>query len=60
MKNLIIAVVLILALFIVGIYVGAEITKNEYNIRASHLDEKDCFSNQDIEHILFNEPLPSL
>lgn len=57
MKNLIIAIVLMLALFLTGIYIGAEIMKNEYLIRASHLEEKDCFDNQDIEHILFNNAL---
>ncbi len=60
MKNLIIASVLTIGIFLTGIYVGIETTKNQYLNRAAHLSEKDFFTNRDIEHILFNEPLPKL
>jgi len=48
---------LILTAFIVGMLSGRKLTEKEYLRRALELpDDIECFTNQDIEHILFNEP----
>ena len=48
---------LIVAIFFAGLMAGSYLTKKQYVKRSLELPEKDCFSNQDIEHILFNEPI---
>jgi len=57
MKTKITLCALCLILFIVGIFAGSELTKSEYLRRAKELPEKDIFTSQDIEHILYNTPL---
>jgi len=47
-------IIVIFAMFLIGYNLGAYFTQKEYNKRAS---EKDTFTNQDIEHILYNTPL---
>ena len=54
MKTKISLCALCLLLFIVGIFLGRQLTKSEYLRRAKEIPEKDIFTNQDIEHILFN------
>ena len=49
-------ILLAFAVFILGIWAGNYLTQKQYLKRALELPEKDCFSNRDIEHILFNEP----
>lgn len=50
-------ILLIVAIFFAGLITGNYLTKKQYVKRSLELTEKDCFSNRDIEHILFNEPL---
>jgi hypothetical protein len=41
-----------------GFLIGQGTTEKEYKRRALELpDDVECFSNRDIEHILYNEPL---
>jgi hypothetical protein len=58
MKNInqIILVLCIIGSFGLGLYFGILAAQEEYERRALELPEKDCFTNRDIEHILFNEP----
>jgi hypothetical protein len=55
-KEQIILVLSLIGCFMLGLYFGILATQKEYERRALELKEKDCFSNRDIEHILFNEP----
>jgi hypothetical protein len=56
-KEQIIFVLSILGCFGLGLYFGILLTQKEYEDRASELaDDVECFSNKDIEHILFNKP----
>ena len=50
-------IVIIFLMFLIGYNLGVYFTKKEYNKRASEIPEKDVFTNQDIEHILYNTPL---
>jgi len=59
-KDLTIMTILTIVLFVVGIYIGASMQRNSFLERSKHLAEKEFFTNRDIEHILFNEPLPML
>jgi len=43
--------------FLIGKSQGIAQTKTEYIQRSKNIPEKDVFTNRDIEHILFNEPL---
>jgi beta-lactamase regulating signal transducer with metallopeptidase domain len=58
MKNInqIILILSIIGCFALGLYFGILATQKEYERRALELKEKDCFSNRDIEHILYNLP----
>jgi uncharacterized protein YneF (UPF0154 family) len=42
---------------LIGINVGAYVMQKQYIKRALEIPEKDEFTNQDIEHILYNTPL---
>lgn len=57
MKKVTTLCVLCFGLFVAGIFIGSKLTKNEYLRRSKEIAEKDIFTNQDIEHILFNTPL---
>jgi hypothetical protein len=50
-------VLTLIAGFFIGINVGAWLTHKQYVKRALEIPEKDVFTNQDIEHILYNTPL---
>ena len=50
-------VLALFVVFIIGINVGSWVTQKAYLNRASEIPEKDVFTNQDIEHILYNTPL---
>lgn len=54
MKTIILTLI---AGFFIGINVGAYIVRKQYVKRALEIPEKDTFTNQDIEHILYNTPL---
>ena len=50
-------VLIIFITLVVGINVGSYLTHRAYIKRALEIPEKDTFTNQDIEHILYNTPL---
>tara|TARA_R110000868_G_scaffold280353_2_gene540478 strand:+ start:1026 stop:1217 length:192 start_codon:yes stop_codon:yes gene_type:complete len=50
-------VLTLIAGFFIGINLGAYIVRKQYVKRALEIPEKDVFTNQDIEHILYNTPL---
>jgi len=53
-------VIFILLLFITGLIcfnLGIEHNQIEIVERSKHLEEKDCFNNRDIEHIIYNTQL---
>ena len=54
MKTIILTLI---AGFLIGINVGAYIVHKLYIKRSLEIPEKDVFTNQDIEHILYNTPL---
>lgn len=54
MKDLIIMAILIFLVFTIGVYTGKNIKKNEITRRAN-LHYKKCYSNQDLEVIIFGE-----
>jgi hypothetical protein len=50
-------IIFCLLFFLCGIFAGNKLKQNEIERRSLELDEKDLFTNIDIEHILFNTPL---
>lgn len=54
MKDLIIMAILIFLVFTIAVYTGKNIKKNEITRRAN-LHYKKCYSNQDLEVIIFGE-----
>jgi hypothetical protein len=46
----------VMLIFIIAFKLGQDNRQDEMERRSLELAEKDCFSNQDIEHILFNLP----
>lgn len=63
MKNIdqIILVLSIITSFALGIYIGATVAENETKRRALELaDDVECYSNRDIEHILYNTEADNL
>lgn len=50
-------ILMLIAGFLIGINIGAYIVHEIYIKRALEIPEKDTFTNQDIEHILYNTPL---
>jgi hypothetical protein len=63
MKNTdqIITVLCLIGCFALGIYVGITATQTEYERRALELaDDVECYSNRDIEHILYNTEADNL
>lgn len=56
-KDQILLILSIIITFMLGIYVGITVTQKEYEHRALELaDDIECFTNRDIEHILYNTP----
>lgn len=50
-------VCMLIIAFLIGINVGSWRKEKQYFKRASEIPEKDVFTNQDIEHILYNTSL---
>jgi lipopolysaccharide export system protein LptC len=50
-------VLTLIAGFFIGINLGAWLKQKQYVKRALEIPEKDTFTNQDIEHILYNTQL---
>jgi hypothetical protein len=58
MKNLIISVVIIavsFSFYILGFYAGKRDKQTEIENRAKELKQKEIYTNQDIEYIIFKE-----
>ena len=49
-------ILIIWTVFLIGINLGSYLTHREYVKRSLEIPEKDVFTNQDIEHILYNTP----
>lgn len=54
-KEQIITVLCFIGCFALGLYFGILATQKEYERRALELPKKECYTNKDLEHILFNE-----
>jgi len=50
---------ILLVLFSFSYWLGHHNCENQFIERSLNLEEKQYFTNRDIEHILFNEPLPT-
>jgi len=50
-------IIVLIIVLVFGINLGAWIKQQCFISRALEIPEKDTFTNQDIEHILYNTPL---
>jgi hypothetical protein len=58
MKNLIISVVIVavsFSFYILGFYAGKRYKQREIENRAKELKQKEIYTNQDIEYIIFKD-----